>query len=48
MAYIDPTAGSMVLQIVAAGVLTAMFTAKRWWHRGRQALRIGWDRFRGR
>lgn len=31
--YVDPTSGSLVLQIVAAGVPTAVFTAKRWWHR---------------
>lgn len=48
MAYVDPTSGSLVLQIAAAGVLTAMFTAKSWWQRAKSAARSGWDRLRGR
>jgi hypothetical protein len=42
MAYIDPGAGSFVLQVIAAGVLTAMFTAKSWWHRARERVRSLW------
>ncbi len=30
-AYIDPGTGSMVLQLVVAGVLGALFTIKTWW-----------------
>jgi len=29
-------------------VLTAVFTAKSWWHRARQLARSGWDRLRRR
>jgi hypothetical protein len=46
MAYVDPTAGSIVLQIVAAGVLTAAFTVKGWWHRVKSLARSRWDRIR--
>ncbi len=31
--YIDPGTGSYVLQVVAAGVLGAMFALKMFWHR---------------
>jgi hypothetical protein len=30
-AYVDPVSGSMIFQILAAGVIGAAFTAKRWW-----------------
>jgi hypothetical protein len=48
VAYVDPGAGSFVLQIVAAGVLTAMFTAKSWWHRARDRARATWAQLRRR
>ena len=33
IAYIDPGTGSYVLQVIAAGVLGAMFALKMFWHR---------------
>ena len=30
-AYLDPGTGSMILQLVVAGVLGALFTIKTWW-----------------
>lgn len=32
-AYIDPASGSLVLQVVAAGVLAALLTMKRIWRK---------------
>ena len=36
--YIDPQAGSILFQVVVAGLLGAAFTAKRWWARVTGAL----------
>lgn len=33
--YLDPATGSLILQVVAAAVLTAGLTFKRWWSRFR-------------
>lgn len=33
--YLDPATGSLILQVVAAAVLTAGITFKRWWYRFR-------------
>ncbi|MBN8550174.1 MAG: hypothetical protein J0M12_12725 [Deltaproteobacteria bacterium] len=30
-AYLDPGTGSVILQVVMAGILGALFTAKTWW-----------------
>jgi hypothetical protein len=30
-AYLDPGTGSMIIQLVIAGVLGAIFTLKTWW-----------------
>jgi hypothetical protein len=30
-AYVDPVSGSMIFQILAAGVIGAAFAAKHWW-----------------
>jgi hypothetical protein len=30
-AYLDPGTGSMIIQLVVAGVLGALFTIKTWW-----------------
>jgi hypothetical protein len=30
-AYIDPMSGSIVFQVVVAGVLAALLTVRRWW-----------------
>lgn len=32
-AYLDPATGSLILQVIAAGVLTAWFTVKGSWSR---------------
>lgn len=32
-AYLDPGTGSVILQVVAAGILGALFTIKAYWHR---------------
>jgi hypothetical protein len=36
MLYVDPAAGSIVLQVAFAAVLGGVLTVKRWWstHRG--------------
>jgi hypothetical protein len=31
--YVDPQAGSILFQVIVAGVLGAAFTVKRWWYR---------------
>jgi hypothetical protein len=36
--YVDPQAGSILFQVVVAGVLGAAFTMKRWWYRLRQSI----------
>jgi hypothetical protein len=46
MAYVDPTSGSVMLQIAAAGALTALFTARTWWDRVKHLARSGWERLR--
>jgi hypothetical protein len=37
--YIDPQAGSILFQVIVAGVLGTAFTAKRWWANVAGALR---------
>jgi hypothetical protein len=37
--YLDPTTGSMVLQIVMGGVLAALAATKVYWHRIRTLFR---------
>ena len=32
-AYLDPGTGSVILQVIAAAVLGALFTIKSYWHR---------------
>lgn len=41
-AYIDPLSGSIILQVIAAGVLSFVFTMKRSW----QWLGGRWQAFR--
>lgn len=31
LAYIDPMSGSVVFQVVVAGILGALLTVRRWW-----------------
>jgi hypothetical protein len=37
--YLDPTTGSMVLQVVMGGVLAALAATKVYWHRIRSIFR---------
>ena len=37
-AYLDPGTGSMLLQLLIAGVLGALFTIKMWWYRVKQSF----------
>jgi ABC-type Co2+ transport system permease subunit len=38
-AYVDPTSGSIVFQILAAGILGAAVTARHWWAKAVGAVR---------
>lgn len=42
LAYIDPLSGSVLLQVIAAGVLGAIFTTKSFLARVRGAARSAW------
>jgi hypothetical protein len=41
LSYIDPGAGSMILQALAGGVAGAMVVGKLYWSRIKRALRFG-------
>ena len=43
-AYVDPSTGSIVIQVLVAGVLAAAFTVKQWWGRVATAARLLRDR----
>jgi hypothetical protein len=43
-AYIDPVSGSIILQVVAAGALAAVFTFKKFAFKLRQTARNVWTR----
>jgi hypothetical protein len=47
MPYVDPGAGSIVLQVLAAGVLGSLFVVKGWWAAVAGKVRAGLDRLRG-
>lgn len=42
--YIDPLSGSIILQVIAAGVLAGVLTAKRLWLRITGVIRRAWTR----
>jgi hypothetical protein len=42
MAYIDPLSGSVLLQVIAAGVLGAIFTTKNFLAKVRDVARSAW------
>ena len=44
LAYIDPVSGSVLLQVLAAGLLAALFTIKRSWLGITTFLRRIWGR----
>jgi hypothetical protein len=48
MAYIDPSAGSMILQVLFAAVVGGALTAKRWWGSVTRSVRGGLNRLRSR
>jgi hypothetical protein len=43
-AYVDPSTGSIVIQVLVAGALGAAFTVKQWWGRVATAARQLRDR----
>jgi hypothetical protein len=43
-AYVDPSTGSIIIQVLVAGVLGAAFTVKQWWGRVAGAARQLRDR----
>jgi hypothetical protein len=47
-AYVDPLSGSVFLQVLAAGALSALFLIKSWWRRLVMLVRQLWARLRGR
>ena len=48
MLYIDPSAGSMVLQVLLAAAVGGALTAKRWWGNLTRSIRGGLNRLRSR
>ena len=42
--YIDPSAGSIILQVAVAAAVGGMLTAKRWWGKVKQAFRASLTR----
>jgi hypothetical protein len=46
MLYLDPSAGSLVLQVAAAALFTGVITVKRWWGGATGAVRRTLARFR--
>jgi len=48
MLYVDPSAGSMILQVAFAAMVGGVLTAKRWWGSLTRAVRSRLDRLRSR
>lgn len=48
MLYVDPAAGSIVLQVVFAAIVGGALTAKRWWASVKQTLGTAAKRIRAR
>jgi hypothetical protein len=48
MLYVDPAAGSIILQVTFAALLGGALTAKRWWGSVREAVRTRLNRLRPR
>jgi hypothetical protein len=44
MLYLDPGAGSVVLQMAAAAVVGSLFFVRRWWGALRTGTRSSWQR----
>lgn len=43
-AYVDPTAGSVIFQAIAAAALAGAFTIRLWWNGLRSSARGLWTR----
>jgi len=48
MLYVDPAAGSIVLQVAFAAIVGGALTAKRWWATAKQKLETAAKRIRSR
>ena len=48
MLYVDPSAGSVLLQITFAAILGGALTVKRWWSSLARVVRSGIRRLRPR
>lgn len=48
MLYVDPAAGSIVLQVAFAAIVGAALTARRWWASVKQRLGTAAKRIRAR
>lgn len=48
MLYVDPAAGSIVLQVAFAAIIGGALTAKRWWASVKERLGTTAKRIRGR
>ena len=48
MLYVDPAAGSIVLQVAVAAIVGGALTAKRWWASFKQRLGAAAKRIRAR
>ncbi len=48
LAYVDPLSGSVILQVLAAGLLGGMFVVKRFWSHITVSLKSFRDRVRRR
>jgi hypothetical protein len=44
--YVDPSAGSMILQVAFAALLGAGLTVRRWWGNVSRIIKSGLGRFR--
>jgi hypothetical protein len=45
-ADIDPSAGSLVIQVVAGVILGGLLTTRRWWTDFGQAAKLAWGKIR--
>jgi hypothetical protein len=48
MLYVDPSAGSIMLQVAFAAIVGGALTVKRWWGSVSQRLRSAVSRLRAR
>jgi hypothetical protein len=48
MLYVDPSAGSIVLQAAIAAIFAGLLFVKRWWDAATGVIRRSLDRLRGK